>query len=46
MEKEIAKKMIDKKADYLFGLKKNQKTLYEEVEQAFISQKPLERHIC
>jgi predicted transposase YbfD/YdcC len=44
-QKEIAKQIIDKRGDYLFGLKKNQKTLYEEVEQAFLSQNPLDTHI-
>ena len=32
-QKETCRKVIEKKGNYVFGLKKNQKTVYEEVEQ-------------
>lgn len=34
-QKEIAKKIIDKKANYLLAVKKNQKNLYKEIELLF-----------
>ena len=36
-QKDIAQKIMNKDADYIFGLKKNQLTLYNEVEIAFES---------
>ncbi|WP_018675987.1 ISAs1 family transposase [Riemerella columbina] len=35
-QKEIVEKIIDQKADYFLALKKNQKTLYEDIETAFL----------
>jgi predicted transposase YbfD/YdcC len=39
-QKDIVEKILKKKGDYLIAVKGNQKTLYEEIEQAFISQNP------
>jgi predicted transposase YbfD/YdcC len=36
-QKNIAQKIINNEADYIFGLKKNQASLYNEVEQVFSS---------
>jgi predicted transposase YbfD/YdcC len=36
-QKNIIEKIVDKKADYVIGLKKNQKTLHNEAEQLFDS---------
>jgi predicted transposase YbfD/YdcC len=44
-QKDIVEKILAKKGDYLIAVKGNQKTLYEEVEQAFISQNPLDTNI-
>lgn len=35
-QKEIAEKIIEKEADYLLAVKQNQKTLYQDIESAFL----------
>lgn len=35
-QKEIAEQIVEQKADYLLAVKQNQKTLYEDVESAFL----------
>lgn len=44
-QREIATKILDKKADYLLAIKKNQESLYDEIEQAFISQEPIDINV-
>lgn len=39
-QKELAKKIVDRQADYLIGLKKNQGQLYEQVSEWLLKQKP------
>jgi len=43
-QREIAKKIIQKKADYILGVKENQKGLLEQVEKLFVITQPHSTH--